>query len=70
MCLSVLSTFYVYYMVSWLGQICCTDMIKIYRAVHEISVLAASASREDSGEFAHIHRLARALAARIHKVWM
>ena len=34
--------------------------------VHEISVLLASASSEGSGESAHMRRLARAFAARIH----
>ena len=34
--------------------------------VHEISLLLASASSEGSGESAHMRRLARAFAARIH----
>ena len=35
-------------------------------AVHEISLLLASASSKGSGESAHMRRLARAFAARIH----
>ena len=44
--------------------------LTLYRPVHEISVLSASASSEGSGESAQLRRLARVFAARIHKVWM
>ena len=37
---------------------------------HEILIRMALSSNEGSGESAHVCRLARAFAARIHKVWM
>ena len=41
-----------------------------YGSMQEVSVLITSASTEDSGESALTRRLARAFAARIHKIWM
>ena len=38
--------------------------------VHETSALIASASSERSGESVYMRRLARAFAARIHKVYI
>ena len=43
---------------------------RIYGPVHEFSLLIPSMSSEGSGESAHMHRLTRAFAARINKVWM
>ena len=45
----------------------CTCMT---RPVYEILVLIASMSSEGSDESVHMHRLARAFAARIDEVWM
>ena len=39
-----------------------------FGTAHEILVLTASSSNEDSGGSAHMHRLARGVAALIHKV--
>ena len=37
---------------------------------HDTSVLVALSSNAGSGESVHLHRLVRAFAACIHKVWM
>ena len=42
----------------------------VYESMHTILVLIASASSKGSGESAHMHRLTRALAAGMRKVWM
>ena len=44
--------------------------VSSFTPVHEISVLVASAGSEGSGVSAHMRRLTRAFASRMHKVWM
>ena len=41
-----------------------------YGQAHNILVLIASSSNKGSSKYVHVHRLARAFAAHIHKVWM
>ena len=41
-----------------------------HEPAHEILVLITLASSLGSDEPAHMHRLARAFAAHIHKIWM
>ena len=48
----------------------CIDGDLIYESALEVLVLIALSSNEGSGESVHMHRLARSIAARIHKLWM